>query len=499
MDPEEESVTMKQWKLILLSFVILSLACGGQATVWSSPSSKHPSSDMQAAPSQPINLGTLSGPQDADLVNPSDLVYLGAFRLPGEETPPLTFAYGGNAMTFNPDGDSASGDAYPGSLFIMGHDRQAWGSLPNGNQVAEVSIPVPIIATDPDGLPAAGFLQDFADVTAGYFTGLEEIPKVGMQYLNHPDTGPKIHLAWGQHLQPSGAASHAWFNPTLTAPDLKGVWFIGDENLYSVNGYLFEIPSAWADAYASGRYLATGRMRDGGQGGMGPALFAYRPWLPGGAAPAAGTHLSDTVLLLYETSDATEDIIRSLNGYQHPDEWEGGALLTTPSGKSAVMFAGTKSNGAKYWYGYRNPAGPAYACVDVEVSDFPTCRLADGGTCPAEDFNGCCDANEGTCISQRGWWSTHFDAEIIFYNPADLARVAAGMLSSWEPQPYAVLDIDDYLYFNPAGTDLEMVGEGEQRRYRIGDVSYDRVNGFLYVLEQFADGAKPVVHVWRVP
>jgi len=431
-------------------------------------------------------------------VQPEDFQYLGAFRLPGGDTPPQTFAYGGNAMTFNPDGDPSNSDAYPGSLFIMGHDRQAWGGLPNGNQVAEVSIPEPTIAVNPADLTQASFVQDFNDVTAGYFTQLEEIPKVGMQYLNHPDTGPKIHLAWGQHLQPQDIASHAWFNATLDTPDLQGIWFIGNQNLYSVNGYMFEIPTSWADTYAQGRYLATGRMRDGGQGGMGPTLFAYRPWLAGGAAPASGTHLAETVLLLYENSDATNVITRCMSGYQHPDEWEGGAWITTSSGKSAVLFAGTKGNGTKYWYGYINPAGSAYPCVDANVTDFVTCRMADGTPCPPEDFTGCCNAEDGTCPSQRGWWTTHYDAQFIMFNPADLAQVATGTMKPWEPQPYTSLDIDDHLYLNPSGTETDMLGTGEQRRYRIGDVAFDRANGLLYVLEQYADGAKPVVHVWRV-
>ncbi|MBN1992497.1 MAG: right-handed parallel beta-helix repeat-containing protein, partial [Anaerolineae bacterium] len=51
-----------------------------------------------------------SPPADGALVQPADLVYRGAFRLPGGDTPPQTFAYGGNAMTFNPDN---------GSLFVM--------------------------------------------------------------------------------------------------------------------------------------------------------------------------------------------------------------------------------------------------------------------------------------------------------------------------------------------------------------------------------------------
>jgi hypothetical protein len=492
---------MRRKTILPTALVLLSLSCSAVSVLGadSTPAERQPPAATSAAtvpqPAQSVPGGEIA----EELVDPADLIYLGAFRLPGGDTPPKTFAYGGNAMTFNPDGDPDGSDAHPGSLFVMGHDRQAWGSLPDGSQVAEISIPSPALAADPADLPVAEFLQDFADVTAGYFTELEEIPKVGMQYLNHPDTGPKIHLAWGQHLQPEGAASHAWFSPTLSAPDLQGVWFIGDQNLYSVNGYLFEIPAAWADAYASGRYLATGRMRDGGQGGMGPALFAYRPWLEGGAAPASGTHLRETVLLLYADSYSTEEIVECQNGYQYPDEWEGGAWLTTPSGKTAVLFAGTKSNGAKYWYGYRNPAGAGEPCVDADVTDFPTCRLADGGICPAEDFAGCCnEAGEG-CISLRGWWSTHFDAQLIFYDPADLARVASGEMESWEPQPYAALDIDPYLYLNPTGTDLETLGEGDQRRYRIGDVSYDRVNSLLYVLELYAEGAKPVVHVWRVP
>lgn len=439
-----------------------------------------------------------SPPPSGSLVQPIDFVYLGAFRLPGGDTPPQTFAYGGNAMTFNPDGDPSNSDAYPGSLFVMGHDRQAWGDLPDGNQVAEISIPVPDTASDPADLPQADFIQTFFDVAAGFFMQLEEIPKAGMQYLNHADTGPRIHLAWGRHLQPDNVASHAWFNATLDTPNLQGVWFIGNQNLYSVNGYMFDIPSAWADAHVAGRYLATGRFRDGGQGGMGPALFAYRPWLAGGSAPISGTHLSETTLLLYENVYNTDDFVRNMNGYQHPDEWEGGAWITTPSGKSAVLFAGTKSNGTKQWYGYINLLGPEYPCVDEHVTDYVTCLMADGSSCPAEDFSGCCDPEQGTCVTYRGWWSTRFDAQFILYDPADLAQVAAGEIESWEPQPYALLDIDEHLYLDPPEGELMTLGTGVQRRYRIGAAAYDRSSGLLYVLELYADGAKPVVHVWKI-
>ena len=198
-------------------------------------------------------------------------------------------------------------------------------------------------------------------------------------------------------------------------------------------------------------------------------------------------------MLLYDSSSNTPNIERCLNGYQHPDEWSGGAWLTTGSGRSAVLFGGAKSNGTKYWYGYVNPAGPQLPCVDEAVTDFLTCRLADGSSCPPQDFNECSGHND-----YRGWWTTHWDSQFIFYDPADLARVAAGELAAWEPQPYAALDIDEYLYFNPSGVEPDLLGTGDQRRYRLGDVAYDRANALLYVLELFADEAAPVVHVWKL-
>ena len=430
-------------------------------------------------------------------IAPEDLVYQGAFRLP-EGSNGSNWEYSGDAMTYYPDGDpDGPNDGYPGSLFITGHDRQAWGSLPDGDQVAEVSIPIPALHEDPGELPQAQFIQPFNNVTAGYFTEMEEIPKLGLSYLNHPQIGALIHLAWGQHLQPQDQASHAWFNPTLATPNLQGVWFIGNQNLYSTNGYLFDIPLDWADAYAQGRPLATGRMRDGGQGGMGPTLFAYRPWQEGGAPPPSGTRLPETTLLLYENAYNSEQIIRCMDGYQHPDQWEGGAWITTPAGKSAVLFAGTKSVGSKYWYGFINPAGAQYPCVDTEATGFTTCRLADGSPCPAEDLSGCCQQGVD-CVSDRGWWSTRFESQIILYDPADLARVATGELESWQPQPYASLPIDEHLYLSAPEWDQTWLGWGEQRNQRIGAAAYDRLSGLLYVLELYAEGGKPVVHVWSI-
>ena len=240
-----------------------------------------------------------------DLVQPDDFEYLGAFRLPEDAERPRAFAYGGEAMTFNPAGDpDGADDGYPGSLYVMGHPRLAYGELPDGSQVAEISIPTPVIADSASELDQASFVQGFADVAAGRFAGLDEIPRAGMEYLDRPETGPRVHLSWGQHLQDDSAtdvASHAYFSPDLSAPDMQGPWFIGDQSPHSVNDYLFEIPAEWAERYVEGRPLATGRYRDGGWGGMGPQLFAYTPWTDGDApAACADTSRGDSLARVRE-------------------------------------------------------------------------------------------------------------------------------------------------------------------------------------------------------
>ncbi len=437
-----------------------------------------------------------ASPGSASQLQPTDLAYLGGFRLPAGEDRPETFAYGGNAMTFDPSGDpGGSGDGFPGSLFITGHDRMAYGELPNGSQIAEVTIPAPVVAESVESLPAAAFVQGFRDAALGLFTGLDEIPRIGLAYLDSPATGPRLHLAWGQHFQEQSDLSHAMIGTQLGTPDARGPWGITGASLYSVNGYLFEIPSEWADGNSSGRSLATGRFRDGGWSGKGPTLFAYLPWDAGGGLAAPGAFLDATTLLLYESSEQNESVTHdALAGYQHPDEWEGGAWITTASGEAAVLFAGTKGTGDKFWYGWIHPDGPEHPCVETGLlGQYTLCWNADGTPCPDSDLGGCTGHSD-----YRGWWSSRFAAWLIFYDPSELAQVAAGTLSPSSPQPYASLDIDQYLFLTGDAVEPGMLGRGVQRRGRIGASAFDRTTARLYVLELFADAAKPVVHVFGV-
>lgn len=158
-----------------------------------------------------------------------------------------------------------------------------------------------------------------------------------------------------------------------------------------------------------------------------------------------------------------------MDNYKEADEWSGGAWLTAGN-KSAVIFAGTKATG-DCWYGFANGV------------EWPT-----NGT---EDPDAYPDVPPWP-YDQRGWWSEGIEAQIIFYDPADLAAVAHGDMESYEPQPYTSLNIDEYL-FDP-GFDLE-----RGKRYLVGAVSFDRARGLLYVFERMADeNEKSLVHVWKV-
>ncbi len=242
-------------------------------------------------------------------VDPGSFHYLGAFRLPEGGERPHTFQYGGEAMTWLP------GD--PGTLLVMGHNSMPYGELPDGNRVAEVSIPSPVISGDIEDLPRAELLTGFVPLFEELFPAMDEIPRAGMEW-----SGGRLHLCRGQHLEESPPLTHGlglFEGDTL----FTGPWGISGCVPYSTNDYMFCAPSVWADSHAGGRRILTGRYRDGGWGGMGPSLYAYLPPDPGWS----GSFLPAIPLLQYRTSLDTDLIEGCITGYQHADEWTGGAWV----------------------------------------------------------------------------------------------------------------------------------------------------------------------------
>jgi hypothetical protein len=389
-----------------------------------------------------------------DRIQPEDLVYVGAFRLP-DGPPEIGWGYSGAALAYSPFGDaSGPDDGYPGSIFATGHN---WNQF-----ISEINIPTPVDSPSKnlEDLPVAETLQDFQNIRGNLFDHLAfEIPRSGLAILP-PQAGqdaPKLHFCWHQHLgEVDTFPTQGWSELNLANPETAGAGRVGEFTNYVTCDYMFEIPQAWSDSHLAGKRLATGRYRDGGQAGMGPALFGIAPW-EHGSPPEPGAMIEAVPLLLY--GNFYEEAPVTMDDYHHSDEWAGGAWLTSGE-RSAVVFAGTKGLG-ECWYGCND------GTVWPDEPPYP------------ED---CPDPG-------RGWWSTGFEAQLLFYDPAQFAAVASGELPTWAPQPYATLNIDPYLF---------SLSGNPQQLSRVGAADFDRENGLFYLFEPLADEDKSIVHVWRV-
>ena len=185
------------------------------------------------------------------LLQPADLTYEGAFRLP-DASGGSSWEWSGDALAYYPGGDpEGPRDGYPGSLFGVGHD---WDK-----QVSEITIPAPVVPAGKQlgAMNTAQTLQPFRDVRAGVgnLGVLQELPCVGMEYLppqGAQSTG-KLYLCWGAHFQEEAenVASHMWCEVGLTGS--RGAWWVGNYSPYSVNDYMFAIPDSWARSYTPGK------------------------------------------------------------------------------------------------------------------------------------------------------------------------------------------------------------------------------------------------------
>jgi len=308
----------------------------------------------------------------AHRINPEQVVYKGAFRLP-DTSGTCDWTYSGHAMTYYPGGDSdGPADGYPGSLFATGNDS-------NGQFVSEISIPAPVISSSKQlsDLPVATTIQPFQDIRAGLFGDFQNLvlPRAALEYLpaQGSQTTGKLYFSWAEHIQ-DFETSHGWCELDLSTPQTAGPWYFGSWTNYVTNDYIFEIPAAFASENLSDQILASGRAREGPWAGLGPALFAYAPWQEGNPPDSEATLTRITALLLYGeqipgTAEISTDSSRKINEYGDADHWWSGAWLTAGN-KSAVIFAGTKGL-VNHWYGFANGVVWNYDCADSSTAPCP--------------------------------------------------------------------------------------------------------------------------------
>lgn len=394
-------------------------------------------------------------------LTPANLQYLGAFAAPESVNPPdyNEWAYGGHALTFDPEGDpSGPSDGFPGSLFIAGNAQL--------DTVGEISIPQPIVSDDFNALHRATIQQPPVDLTNGLLTATcTACPSCdcaswdmgGMQYLEGVD-----RIAWTIYDWYNAGAvdldSMGW--TTLDMGTSNGVWHIGPRpndlpdpfHNGKTSDYLFSAPTPFAEQHLGHRTLLSGYHRESGAlgGSQGPTLFAMAPWLDGNPPPP-GHDLEATPLFYYRWFiECTENQFDAcdFDGYRVDDQWGGGVWIDT-GGKSAILIFGLKGLG-------------------------DNCYGDPGVECP-----------EPACEPDRGYHSDPYEPQILFYDPAQVLEIVQGTRDPWDIQPYLVYSPIDEVFDPECGV--------------LSAVTFDREHGLIYVAEQAAgEWGDTAIHVWKV-
>jgi hypothetical protein len=394
-------------------------------------------------------------PSDSAVINPfTQLHYLGAFRLPNTSQSTLpysTWAYGGRAIAFYPEGDpSGPADGYSGSLFGIGHVYES--------SVSEVSIPPPTIspARRLADLPRAEVLQDFSTAITYKDLVNPQIAQPILAYLPRQagQDQAKLYLSYSEGYLSSKKVSLGWCNLDLSNPQTQGPWYIGspigDPSYVDYVGFMFEIPESWASVHTPGKRLLCGNYRPVALSGFGVSLLAIGPWNEGNPPPP-DSGIAYTRLLRYGEYGDPDVAKRMRGGNFYGDKYRGGAWLTVGD-RSAVVLYGRKGYGDG-WYGMTDG--------NIEVPAIPAIPSPGNGHAP---------------------YATSYRNILTFYDPAPLAAAAAGRIPTWSPQPYAYFDLSPYMF--SATSDA-------------GGVAYDRAHRLLYLTETAVDNGRPIIHVFQ--
>ena len=264
------------------------------------------------------------------LVQPSNLQYLGAFKVPSGQ-----FGSGTNA-TFDYSDDGLAFNPVNNSLFIKGHTH--------GQMVAEINIPQPVNSTSLGSLNTAKILQNFADITEGKLN--QENIANGMILGGLMVHGSKLIGAEWAYYDGSAQQSKSHFTSGLTlgtSGDYSGMFKVGNLFPTFVGGYMTPIPVEWQSAL--GGPALTGHCCTSiiSHQSLGPSASVFDPNILGVQNPVPAVPL-----VYYDMSHPT------LGTWGHPlpanPIYNVSTLITGvvfPQGTRSVMFFGRTGMGAQ--------------------------------------------------------------------------------------------------------------------------------------------------------
>jgi hypothetical protein len=404
-----------------------------------------------APPAPPPPPPSSGDPTTWPLVQPSNLVYQGAFRLPSSSNNGA-FDFGGSPMTFNPANNS---------LFVGNY----YG------QLAEVTIPSPVDSAVVSVLPFAGYLQGFADPTEGHLQSASNDPSNG--------AGLSGLLAYGGNLYGTAAVyydanntqtvSHYRHSLSLSTTSFSGFSAVWQPTTADVaNG----VP-ALASGYASGYLAAVPTAWQSLLGG--PAISGQ--W----GLPIINRESYGPDAIVWDPSQLGSQNGKSLLYYTNPHQTLGAWANASP------MWGGTATNGGVVLVDRTRTAlffgrnGLGTFCYGPGTGDPAVAgTLAPGGG--GELW--CYDPTS----SDKGQHAYPYVYQVWAYDLNDLAAVKSGSKQPWQVMPYATWTL------NLPTSDASMKG--------LGGVGYDPTNQLVYVSQLRADpdgyADRAVIHVFKI-
>jgi hypothetical protein len=411
-------------------------------------------------------------PPPGPLIQPSDLTYLGAFRLPDD------FNWGALGLSFYPNGNGSAG-----TLLVTGFQQlydpahpgeSCWD--PNwdcGAYYGEIAIPTPERATNWENLPMADLVRPVTRFDGGlaatvhreylFVSDLEYVPRRGAQ--TDDKLYGAINLWYAEGVMGTDTFPTIWF-ANLDGTGARGMFHVGpaDDPLYhgrKMGSYLFSVPAWYAEQYLDGRTLITGRARGTpaseepvttSGGSQGPTLFAFHPW----DSDDPSGNLDALPLLYYRVKfpDCAGPNVGDPANCDYPnytmcDNWTAGAFVENDT-KRAIMLLGLKGLGTN--------------CYDE----------------PPVECHDPCDAS-------HGYHCHPYEHQVIFYDVDELGQSALGNRDPWTVLPYAIWRPAE---FYRRDTPCESPG----------GMTFDKGSGRLFVVERGLGGEinAAVVHVWAL-
>lgn len=251
----------------------------------------------------------LAAPASADLLQPENLAYQGAFLAPGWR-PGARWGAGLDALTYNPERGTLIGSAhavqFPGYVGEMSVPALR---VPSGGSTAGIERAADVFPFVDVG---GSFRQELSDTGLDRFGGLELLDG---------------RLYWCFYRYYAVQPLNQIDDPTFGSEG-EGLWRAGDFHQKLTSNYMTTIPEDWANQHVQGHRLLVGKGDGAGAAGnsQGPALFAVN-----------AQNFDEAARLLYYPSD------HPVVGRSACDRWEG--LVWVYGDKEAVMVAGTRGLG----------------------------------------------------------------------------------------------------------------------------------------------------------